>query len=101
MIKTLLNIYQDLHALTGKCLKTIYPQFMKKKKKKSLTLKKPIYVGFTILEITKWEMYSFHYNFMIRKRNARLLFTERDTLSYELYEKTPYKKCTSTKNYLI
>ena len=58
----------------------------------SLTLKKPIYVGFSILEITKWEMYSFYYNFMIRKRKTRLLFTDRDTLSYELYEKTPYKK---------
>ena len=33
-------------------------------KKISLTLNKPIYVGFTGLEISKWEMYNFHYNFM-------------------------------------
>ena len=33
-------------------------------KKISLTLYKPIYVGFTVLEISKWEMYNFHYNFM-------------------------------------
>ena len=61
-------------------------------KKISLTLNKPIYVGFIILEISKWEMYSFHYNFMIRKFNTRLLFTDIDSLCYELYEKNPYKK---------
>ena len=43
----------------------------------------------------------FSLQFMIRKFNARLLFTDRDTLCYELYKKYPYKKCTSTKNYLI
>ena len=69
--------------------------------KKILTLNKPIYVGFTVLEISKWEMCNFHYNFMIRKFNIRLLFTDTDSLCYELYEKNPYKKCTSTKNYLI
>ena len=44
-------------------------------KKISSTLNKPIYVGFTVLEISKWEMYNFHYNFMIKKFNTRLLFT--------------------------
>ena len=61
-------------------------------KKKSLTLNKPIYLGFTVLELSKWEMYNFHYNFMIRKFNTRLLFTDTDSLCYELYEKNPYKK---------
>ena len=28
-----------------------------------LTLYKPIYVGFTILEVTKWLMYNYHYIF--------------------------------------
>ena len=51
------------------------------------TLNKPIYVGFTVLETSKWEMYNFHYNFMIRKFNARLLFTATDRLCYELHEK--------------
>ena len=31
-------------------------------KKISLTLNKQTYVGFTVLEISKWEMYNFHYN---------------------------------------
>ena len=70
-------------------------------KKISLTLNKPIYVGFTVLEISKWEMYNFHYNFMIRKFNTRLLFTDTDSLCYELHEKNPYKKMYNSKNYLI
>ena len=32
----------------------------------SLTLNKPIYVVFTVLETSKWEICNFHYNFMIR-----------------------------------
>ena len=57
--------------------------------KKILTLCKPIYVGFTVLETSKWEMYTFHYNFMIRKLKTRLLFTDADSLCYELNEKNP------------
>ena len=37
-------------------------------------------------------MYSFHYDFMIRKFSTRLLFTDTGSLCYELYEKNPYKK---------
>ena len=55
-------------------------------KKISLTLNKPIYVGFTILEISKWEIYNFHYNFMIRKFNTKLLFTDTDSLCFECDE---------------
>ena len=33
-------------------------------KKICLTLNKPIYVGFTVLEINKLAMYAFHYDFM-------------------------------------
>ena len=44
-----------------------------------LTLKKPIYLGFTVLELSKWLMYDFHYNF-IKKINAELLLTATDSL---------------------
>ena len=54
-------------------------------KKIFLTLNKPIYIGFTVLEISKWDMYNFHYNFMIRKFIIRLLFTDTDSLCYEIY----------------
>ena len=56
------------------------------------TLNKLLYVGFTVLEISKWEMYNFCYNFTIRKFNTRLLFTDTDSSCYELYEKNLYKK---------
>ena len=36
-------------------------------------------------------MYNFHYNFMIRKCNTRLLFTDTDSLCYKLHEKTIQK----------
>ena len=61
-------------------------------KKISLTLNKPIYVGFTVLEISKLEMYNIYYNFMIRKFNPRLLFTDTDSICYWFHEKNPYKK---------
>ena len=53
-------------------------------KKISLTLNKPIYVGFTVLELSKWEMYNFHYNFMKKKfKKFTLLFTDTDSLCCE------------------
>ena len=32
-----------------------------------LTLNKPIYVGFTVLDFSKWLMYDFHYKFFKKK----------------------------------
>ena len=46
-----------------------------------LTLNKPIYVGFTVLELSKWLMYGFHYSFITKHFDAELLFTDRQSYS--------------------
>ena len=36
-------------------------------RKPVLTLNRPIYVAFTVLKLSKWLMYDFHYNFIKKK----------------------------------
>ena len=57
-----------------------------------LVLNKPIYVGFTVLYLSKWMMYDFHYNFIKKKFNAELLFTDTDSLAYEMKSEDVYKE---------
>ena len=54
-------------------------------------LNKPIYVGFTVLEVNKPLMYYFHYNFFKKKVDADLLFTDTDSLTYEIKSKDVYE----------
>ena len=55
-----------------------------------LILKKPIYVGFTVLDLSKWKMYDFHYNFIKKNFDAELLFTDTDSLTYEIKSENVY-----------
>ena len=57
-----------------------------------LILSKPIYVGFTVLDLSRWKMYDFHYNFMKKKFYAELLFTETDSLTYETKSENVYEE---------
>ena len=51
-----------------------------------LTLNKPIYVGFSISDLTKFLVYEFHYKYIGIKydNSANLLFPHADSLVYEI-----------------
>ena len=62
-------------------------------KKTKLKFDKPVYLGACILDISKLLMYDFHYGF-VRKTygdKARLLFTDTDSLAYEIQTADFYK----------
>ncbi|XP_064214277.1 uncharacterized protein LOC135266857 isoform X1 [Tribolium castaneum] len=60
--------------------------------KVQVTYDKPIYVGFSILEISKTLMYDFFYNFLKVKygNNVQLLYTDTDSLILEIYTENVY-----------
>ena len=53
---------------------------------------KPIYVGFTVLKLSKWSMYDFHYNFIKKNFDTELLFTDIDNLTYEIKSENVYEE---------
>ena len=49
-----------------------------------LLLNKPIYIGFSVLELSKLLMYDWYYNCFVKKFNCNFLFTDTDILVCEI-----------------
>ena len=58
---------------------------------------KPVYVGQAILDLSKTLMFNFHYNYIKKKyhNKAELLFTDTDSLMYQIKTKDFYKDINS------
>ena len=65
-----------------------------------LTLNKPIYVGFCILlDLSKLKMAQFHYDYVLKTFNdVKLLFTDMDSLVYEIKDGNVYDQCFKDKH---
>ena len=73
-----------------------------RKVKETSTLNRSAYVGMCILDVSKTLMYDFHYNYIKKKYNsrARLLFTNTDSLTYEIEAGDIYKDFWNDKDML-
>ena len=62
-------------------------------KKTKLEFNKPVYLGMCILDLSETLMYDFHYKYIKRKYGdkAKLLFTDTDSLMYEIQTEDFYR----------
>ena len=68
--------------------------------KATIKLNKPIYMGMAILDLSKTLMYQFHYEYVKPKwgDKAKLLFTDTDSLCYEIETDDVYKDISGDVN---
>ncbi len=70
--------------------------------RQEITLNKPVYLGQTILDDSKYLMYDFHYNFMLEKiprADIDLLFTDTDSLCYSIRKHDIFQIMKENKDY--
>ena len=66
--------------------------------KQVLTLNKPVYVGFSILDLSKLLMCDFHDKYNKSKFDAKLSFTDTDSSVYEMKTEDVYEDFYQDKN---
>ncbi|CAB0032895.1 unnamed protein product, partial [Trichogramma brassicae] len=68
--------------------------------KTAVIIYKPVYVGFNILDISKTQLYRFHYDFMLDRfgSNYKVLYTDTDSLVYEIRRQNVYEVMKHKKN---
>ena len=74
-----------------------------RKSKITSTLNEPAYVGMCILDLSKALIYKFHYDYIKNKygNKSRLLFTDTDSLMYEIRTENIMKILVKTNNRLV
>ena len=74
-----------------------------RKSKITSTLNEPAYVGMCILDLSKALMYKFHYDYIKNKygNKSRLLFTDTDSLMYEIKTEDIMKILVKANNHLV
>lgn len=62
--------------------------------KEVVLFNKPIYIGFTVLELSKFHMYNMHYKIMrsfYKPEDIQLLYMDTDSFFYQIYTNDVYK----------
>ena len=84
---------RKLIAMPNYVNRKIFSENLVHMKKTNLTMNKPVYLGMCILDLSKTVMYEFHYKYIKEKYGdkAKLLFTDTDSLMYEIETEDFYK----------
>ena len=84
LLKTIFSIQKPIFVSQKIFSKNLVAIHVAIQIKPILRLGKPIYVGVSILVLSKYLMYECHYKYIKRKYGAKLLFTDTDSLVYQI-----------------